>query len=161
MKPNAISHSAARHALAGMCSAFFLAAVQLVVFAALKTIDIISYRDLTHGLNLMSAVLLACCFGTAAALGHSLIAGVFALVDRKIHLPVWCPPLLVFVVSTLAAFAIGWSTHGHLSMKLLALAGLLGTAFSMGFGVYWLTVQFSSPLIDWLRGKPSAKKEAN
>lgn len=137
-----------------MCSALFLAVLQLAVFAAVKTIDIISYRDMTRGLDFISAVLMACCFATATALAYVLIGVAFALLACKVRLPVWLPPLLVFLGSAVAAFSIGWDTHGHLSLKLLALAGLLSGVFSLGFAVYWLAARWSGPLIEWLRDGP-------
>lgn len=149
-----LSDAVARQALAAMCSALFLAALQLSVFAAVKTVDIISYRNLTGGLDFISAVLMACCFAAAAALSYVLMGGVFSLIAFKVRLPAWLPPLLVFFGSAAAAFSLGWATHRHFSLKLLALAGLLSGVFSLGFAVYWLAARWSGPLISWLRDNP-------
>ena len=155
MKRANLSVAAARHALAGICSTLFLAAVQLAVFAGLATVGLVSYRDLSAGLDFISAPVLA--FGAGAAVSvlcYVPMAVAFEFIEHRRRLAVWLPPLSVLFGSTLAAVAAARFLRGHLSLKLLALAGLFGVVFSLGFCLHWLVARSSGRLVKWLRGEP-------
>ena len=108
MKRANLSVAAARHALAGICSTLFLATVQLAVFAGLAIIGLVSYRDLSAGLDFISAPVLA--FGAGAGVSvlcYVPMAALFVWIDNHRRLPAWFPSLSVLFGSTLAAVGAG------------------------------------------------------
>ena len=162
MKPADAAFGVARHAIAGVCSTVFVAAVPILLYAALAALSGILYGDTGGPMNVflvpMISFLLA---ASATLLLYAPLSLGCELLRGRLRLPLWLPPLAAPPVLFLLFLAWGLlaeQTPGPLA--LLGVAGALSIFLSAGFCVYWVTLLTSGALIRFFRGNRALRRAA-